>query len=235
MSTTGVIVLVGPCRSVSAMSEPSAVRAPTVWVIVVAAGSGQRFGGPKQYAPLAGRRVLDWSIDAARSVADGVVLVVPAEAAAEPEPAVDAVVVGGVTRSDSVRAGLAALPDDARVVLVHDGARPLATHALFRSVADAVLAGTDAAVPVVPVVDTVCDAHGGPVDRDDLRAVQTPQGFEARALRRVHAARPDSTDDASLVVAGGGRLRLVAGERWNLKITEPSDLVVAEAILAAGS
>jgi 2-C-methyl-D-erythritol 4-phosphate cytidylyltransferase len=175
--------------------------------------------------------VLDWSIDVARSVADGVVLVVPAEALDDPEPAVDAVVVGGATRSDSVRAGLAVVPDDAAVVLVHDGARPLADHALFRSVVDAVLAGSDAAVPVVAVVDTVCDHHGSPVDRDVLRAVQTPQGFEAVALRRVHAARPDATDDASLVVAGGGRLRHVQGDRWNLKITEPTDLVVAEAIL----
>ena len=217
------------------MSDLPPTSAPAVWVVVVAAGTGQRFGGAKQYAPLAGRRVLDWSIDMARSVAHGVVLVVPADAADEPEPAVDAVVVGGATRSASVRAGLAAVPLEAAVVLVHDGARPLASHALFRSVVDAVLAGADAAVPVVPVVDTVCDSHGDPVDREDLRAVQTPQGFEGIALRRVHAARPEATDDASLVVSGGGRLRLVHGERWNLKITEPSDLVVAEAILAAGS
>ncbi len=217
------------------MSGQPPTSVPAVWVIVVAAGTGQRFGGAKQYAPLAGRRVVDWSIDMARSVAHGVVLVVPADAADEAEPAVDAVVVGGATRSESVRAGLAAVPLAAAVVLVHDGARPLASHALFRSVVDAVLAGADAAVPVVPVVDTVCDSHGDPVDRDDLRAVQTPQGFEGIALRRVHAARPEATDDASLVVGGGGRLRLVHGERWNLKITDPSDLVVAEAILAAGS
>lgn len=233
MSSVGFIAR--RCRSVQQMSDLPPTSAPAVWVVVVAAGTGQRFGGAKQYAPLAGRRVLDWSIDMARSVAHGVVLVVPADAADEPEPAVDAVVVGGATRSASVRAGLAAVPLEAAVVLVHDGARPLASHALFRSVVDAVLAGADAAVPVVPVVDTVCDSHGDPVDREDLRAVQTPQGFEGIALRRVHAARPEATDDASLVVSGGGRLRLVHGERWNLKITEPSDLVVAEAILAAGS
>ncbi|MBA3280918.1 MAG: 2-C-methyl-D-erythritol 4-phosphate cytidylyltransferase [Acidimicrobiia bacterium] len=213
------------------MSEPAPPSHPGVWAIVVAAGCGDRFGGLKQYAPLAGRRVLDWSIDGARSVADGVVLVVPAEASEEPEPAVDAVVVGGVTRSESVRAGLAVVPAEVGVVLVHDGARPLADHALFRSVVDAVLAGADAAVPVVPVVDTVCDSRGVPVDRDQLRVVQTPQGFTTDALRRVHAARPDATDDASLVASGGGRLRLVQGERWNLKITEPGDLLVATAIL----
>lgn len=213
------------------MSEPTPPSHPGVWAIVVAAGSGDRYGGLKQYAPLAGRRVLDWSIDGARSVADGVVLVVPADASEEPEPAVDAVVVGGVTRSESVRAGLAVVPPEVGVVLVHDGARPLADHALFRSVVDAVLAGADAAVPVVPVVDTVCDSRGVPVDRDQLRVVQTPQGFTTDALRRVHAARPDATDDASLVASGGGRLRLVQGERWNLKITEPGDLLVATAIL----
>jgi 2-C-methyl-D-erythritol 4-phosphate cytidylyltransferase len=213
------------------MTSDLTPAAGSVWVIVVAAGSGSRFGGPKQHAPLAGRRVVDWSIDAARSVADGVVLVVPAADQSTAEPAVDAVVAGGATRSESVRAGLAAVPADAAVVLVHDGARPLASHALFRSVVDAVLAGADAVVPAVAVVDTVTDLHGVPVDRDVLRAVQTPQGFRSAALHAVHATRPDATDDASLVVAGGGRLRTVQGERWNLKITEPDDLLVAEAIL----
>jgi 2-C-methyl-D-erythritol 4-phosphate cytidylyltransferase len=176
--------------------------------------------------------VVDWSIDAARSVADGVVLVVPPDDVdSVAEPAVDVVVAGGASRSDSVRAGLAAVPADAEVVLVHDGARPLATHALFRAVVDAVLAGADAAVPVAPVVDTVTDPHGTPVDRDALRAVQTPQGFRATVLRAVHATQPDATDDATLVVAGGGRLRHVHGARWNLKITEPDDLVVAEALM----
>jgi 2-C-methyl-D-erythritol 4-phosphate cytidylyltransferase len=203
----------------------------STWVIVVAAGSGRRFGGAKQYAPLLGRRVVDWSLEAARSVADGVVLVVPPERAGDHEPGADRVVAGGDTRSSSVRAGLAAVPDDATVVLVHDGARPVASHALFRSVVDAVLAGAEVAVPVQPLVDTVTDEHGVPVDRDALRAVQTPQGFAADVLRRVHASGPEATDDASLVVAAGGRLRQVSGERWNLKVTEPDDLHVAETIL----
>jgi len=202
-------------------------------VVIVAAGSGTRFGGAKQYAPLAGRRVLDWPLEVARSVADGVVLVVAPEAIGDVEPVADVVVAGGATRSESVRAGLDAVPLDASVVLVHDGARPIASHALFRSVVDAVLAGADAVVPVVPVVDTVTDVRGDLVDRDSLRAVQTPQGFDPSILRRVHAGRPEATDDASLVAAAGGRLRQVQGERWNLKITEADDLVVAEALLAA--
>ncbi|MGI8755191.1 MAG: IspD/TarI family cytidylyltransferase, partial [Acidimicrobiales bacterium] len=106
------------------MTEPRIDSGEGVWAVVVAAGSGSRFGGPKQYAPLAGRRVLDWSVDAARSVADGVVLVVSDDRACDDEPAVDAVVAGGATRSASVRAGLAAVPETAEVVIVHDGARP---------------------------------------------------------------------------------------------------------------
>jgi 2-C-methyl-D-erythritol 4-phosphate cytidylyltransferase len=206
-------------------------RPGSTWVVVVAAGSGSRFGGAKQWAPLAGRRVVDWSIDAARSVADGVVLVVPPGDADTSEPAVDVVVAGADTRSGSVRAGLAAVPADAAVVLVHDAARPLASHGLFRSVADAVLAGADAVVPTVAVVDTVTDQDGTAVDRDGLRIVQTPQGFRTEALRRVHALAPEATDDSTLVRAAGGRLRAVQGERWNLKVTEPDDLAVAEALL----
>lgn len=203
----------------------------SVWAIVVAAGSGSRFGGAKQYAPLLGRRVLDWSLDAARSVSDGVVLVVAEGHELDDEPGADVVVVGGRTRSESVRAGLAEVPDGAAVVVVHDAARPLASHGLFRATVDAVMAGADVAVPVAPVVDTVTDEHGTAVDRDGLRIVQTPQAFAADVLRRIHASSPEATDDASLVVAAGGRLRQVGGERWNLKITEADDLVVAEAIL----
>lgn len=212
------------------MSAPSSPDAAPVWVVVVAAGRGQRFGGAKQYESLAGRRVIDWSLAAARTVADGVVVVVPAESMTE-EPAADVVVSGGETRSASVRAGLAAVPDDAGVILVHDAARPVASHAVFRSVVDAVLAGADVAVPVVAVPDSVCDPSGLPIGRDGLRLVQTPQGFAADALRRVHAAAPEATDDASLVVGAGGRVRLVQGERWNLKITEPDDLAVAALFL----
>ncbi len=220
----------GWCRSVPSVTD-SADETPPVWVVVVAAGAGRRFGGAKQYAPLAGRRVLDWSIDVARSVADGIVLVVAPDAIDDPEPAVDVVVSGRATRSGSVRAGLAAVPAEAQVVLVHDGARPLAGHGVFRAVVDAVLTGADAAVPVIEVVDSICDQHGSAVDRSALRAVQTPQGFAVEILRRVHRGDPEATDDASLVAAAGGRVRLVQGERWNLKVTDPADLVVAEAIL----
>ena len=204
-----------------------------VWAIIVAAGSGRRFGGAKQYEPLAGRRVIDWSVAAARTVADGVVLVVAPDHAGEAEPAADAVVAGADTRSGSVRAGLAAVPSDAEVVVVHDGTRPLADAALFRAVVDAVRAGADAAVPGVPVVDTLRARAGGTVDRDGLVAVQTPQAFRAGPLRAAHAGEAEATDDASLVEAAGGKVVVVNGSPINLKITRRDDLVVAEALLRA--
>ena len=200
-----------------------------VWVIVVAAGSGARFGGAKQYEPLAGRRVLDWSLDAARSCADGVVLVV-GDGAPVDEPA-DRVVTGGATRAQSVRAGLEAVPDDAAIVLVHDAARPLASPALFEATVAAVRAGADAVVPGVTPVDTMRSVDGGVIDRDLLVAVQTPQGFGASVLRAAHAGHGDATDDAGLVEAIGGSVTVIEGEPANRKITTPEDLLIAEALL----
>jgi 2-C-methyl-D-erythritol 4-phosphate cytidylyltransferase len=215
-------------------SPPSAPVSGPVWVVVVAGGSGTRFGALKQYEPLAGRRVLDWSLDAARSGSAGVVLVVPSEQLGKPEPQADVVVAGGTTRSGSVRAGLAAVPDDAAVVLVHDAARPLASPALFDAVIGAVAAGADAAVPAVAVADTLRRLDGAAVDRSELVAVQTPQGFRAEALRAVHEAEPEATDDASLIEAAGGCVVVVPGEARNRKITDPDDLRMAEALLRTG-
>ncbi|HET6949568.1 MAG TPA: IspD/TarI family cytidylyltransferase [Acidimicrobiales bacterium] len=204
-----------------------------VWVIVVAAGEGRRFGGAKQYAPLAGRRVLDWSLDAARSVADGVVIVVPPERRGDDEPLADAVATGAATRSGSVRAGLALVPAGAEVIVVHDGARPLAGPALFAAVVEAVRAGADAALPGLPVSDSLRDRAGGPVDREGLVAVQTPQAFRGPSLRAAHAGDPEATDDASLVEAAGGKVVVVDGSPENIKITARADLAVAEALLGA--
>lgn len=206
-----------------------------VWAIVVAAGSGDRFGGPKQYQLLANRRVLDRAVDAVRAVSEGVVLVVAPDRPLDAEPQVDVVVHGGATRSESVRAGLAAVPDDADVVLVHDAARPLATPALATAVLAAVTTGADAAVPALPVADTVKRVAGDTVletfDRTTLVAVQTPQGFRADVLRKAHAESLDGTDDAALVEAAGGRVVVVPGEPHNLKLTRPDDLRIAEALL----
>lgn len=195
---------------------------------MVAGGSGTRFGARKQYLRLGGRRVLDWALDAAAAHSDGVVLVVPADVADEPEAKADVVVAGGATRSASVRAGLAAVPDEAAVIVVHDAARPVPVPHVWRAVLEAVAAGADAAVPGVPVTDTLRSIHGGVVDRSSLVAVQTPQAFRAAALRAAHADGGDATDDASLVEARGGNVVLVDGDPRNLKITTPADLSVAE-------
>jgi 2-C-methyl-D-erythritol 4-phosphate cytidylyltransferase len=205
----------------------------SVWVVVVAAGSGTRYGAAKQYEPLGGRRVLDWSLAAARGVADGVVAVVPPDRAGDREPLADAVAGGGDSRSASVRAGLARVPAGAEVVVVHDGARPLAAPDLFAAVIAAVRDGADAAVPGVPLADTLRWRSGGVADRDGLVAVQTPQAFRTASLRAAHAAGGEATDDASLVEAAGGKVVVVDGSPLNLKITNPHDLAVAEALLRA--
>lgn len=204
----------------------------STWVVVVAGGSGTRFGGAKQYAPLAGRRVLDWSLVAARHHADGVVLVVAAEFAEAPEQLADVVVAGGATRSASVRAGLAAVPTDANIIVVHDAARPLADPDLFGRVIAAVRAGAPAVLPGIAVADTIRHRRGGVVDRDELVRVQTPQAFRAAALRAAHAGGGEATDDAGLVEQRGGEVTIVEGDPANLKITDADDLVIAEALLA---
>jgi 2-C-methyl-D-erythritol 4-phosphate cytidylyltransferase len=207
----------------------------SVWAVVVAAGAGVRFGTLKQYQQLGDRRVLDWALERARAVADGVVLVVPPERAGESEHGVDAVIAGAETRSGSVRAGLAAVPHEAEVVVVHDAARPLASVALFERVIEAVRDGADGAVPGVPLFDTVKVVEDGVVaetlDRARLVAVQTPQAFAAATLRRAHEDGREGTDDASLVEAIGGRVVVVPGEDANAKITTQHDLVVARAFV----
>jgi 2-C-methyl-D-erythritol 4-phosphate cytidylyltransferase len=207
-------------------------RPPAVWAVVVGGGSGQRFGRLKQFELLGNERMIDRSRRIAESVCDGVVLVVPA-ADAEREGAV----AGGATRSDSVRAGLAAVPPEADIICVHDAARPLASAALYRRVIDAVVAGAAGAVPGVPVVDTIKVVDAGGVitatpDRASLAAVQTPQAFTAAALRAAHAAGGDGTDDASLVELAGGRCVVVPGEATNRKITDAADLEWARIELA---
>jgi len=203
-----------------------------VWAVVVGGGSGQRFGAAKQYERLGNERVIDRSRRVAESVCDGVVIVVP-PADAEREGGV----AGGATRSASVRAGLAAVPDEADIVCVHDAARPMAGVELYRCVIDAVRAGADGAVPAVPVSDTIKIVDGDGVivetpERASLVAVQTPQAFRADMLRKAHAEGREGTDDASLVEAIGGRVVTVPGDVANRKITDRVDLDWANAHLA---
>ncbi len=226
-------------------------------VVLLAAGGGTRLGAgrPKALVPLAGRPLFGHSLRTiARSGLFGeVVLVVPpGDAGREvasrgrvlldrlpaPVPALR-VVPGGARRRDSVRAGLAACPR-ARHVLVHDAARPLAGPELFRRVLEAA-ARFGAAVPVVPVADAlVREAEGhvaAEVSREDLRAVQTPQGFDRELLVRAHdEADPawDAPDDGALVRRLGAPVAVVPGERGNVKVTWPEDLVLAGRMLGGG-
>jgi 2-C-methyl-D-erythritol 4-phosphate cytidylyltransferase len=208
----------------------------SVAAVVVAAGQGQRFGGPKQFAVLNHDTVTAHSVRAARSVAERVVLVVPANYQGNGEGA-DVVVIGGLTRAESVRAGLDECAD-ADVIVVHDAARPMATSSLFAAVVDAVIAGADGAIPGLPLADTVKRIrHDGDTtvvssteDRDELMTVQTPQAFAREVLIRAHASGDDATDDAALVEAMGGRVVVVPGELDNVKITVPGDLAKASSI-----
>ena len=208
-------------------------RRAVVWSVVVAAGSGARFGGDQQAADLAGQPVVVRSVRAAASVSDWVVVVVAANRRSAVVDllagldGVEAVVDGGSTWSASVRCGLAAVPADAEVVLVHDGARPLATPDLFRRVVGAVCLGAEAVVPGIPVADSLRSAEGRVIERDGVITVQTPQGFAAEVLRRAHADGGEASDDATLVEAAGATVVVVEGEPANLKVTRPIDLALA--------
>jgi len=204
-----------------------------VWTIVVAGGSSQRFGRPKQYESLGDMRILDRSMATAQDASEGVVLVVP-----QADVVSEGGVAGGTSRSESVRNGLAAVPADATIICVHDAARPFASLDLYRRVVTTVVAGADCAIPGVAVVDTikVVDAASNVVatpDRAMLRAVQTPQAFRADVLRSAHAGGAEGTDDAALVEASGGTVVVVAGEDDNRKITYPEDLEWARRLIAS--
>ena len=211
----------------------------SVWIVVVAAGSGTRFGGPKQYELLGSSRLVDRSVATASRAADHVVLVVAPDDLDDvrtqfhAHPSVT-VAAGGSTRSASVRGGLAVIPNDAEVIVVHDAARPLASDDLFARVIAAVRAGADAAVPGIAVADTLRRRAGGVVDREGVVAVQTPQAFRADALRTAHADEPAASDDATLVEAIGGKVVIVSGETTNFKITTSHDLMVARLLVEAG-
>jgi 2-C-methyl-D-erythritol 4-phosphate cytidylyltransferase len=207
--------------------------------LIVAAGRGERLGsdGPKALVVLEGRSMLEWSLDVLSAVCDSVVVALPEGVDA---PAGTIGVVGGAHRSLSVRAALAAAPDGADQVIVHDAARPLVTVELVRACIDA-LDGVDAAIAAAAVTDTVKEADSAArvvrtLDRSRLWAVQTPQVFRREALERALAQRDDvlaaATDDASLVEAQGGAVRVVAASPENLKVTTPLDLLLAQALLA---
>lgn len=213
----------------------------SVWAILVAAGRGERLGldRPKAFAKLGDEPLLAEPLrrlDASPWV-DAIVLVAPsgweepAILLAEEEGCskVHACVTGGATRSDSVRAGLAEVPAEALVVLVHDAARPLLPDEVVARVLAPLSEGWDGVVPGIPVGDTLkrAGSDGGvqeTVAREGLWAIQTPQAFAAEALRRAQTNDAEATDCAGLVEAAGGRVKIVEGDPRLLKVTSAADL-----------
>lgn len=216
----------------------------SVWAILAAAGSGERLGldRPKAFAPLNDRPLVTEPVERldASEWIEGIVIAAPPEweepcilVAEEVAAAkVAKAVTGGRTRSESVRAALAEVPEDATVVLVHDAARPLITDDMIERVISALGDGWEGAVPVLPVSDTVKRVEGEAVvetiDREGLATAQTPQAFLAPVLRDAFATLQQtvtkSTDCAALVEANGGRVRAVEGDPRLLKVTTPADL-----------
>ena len=212
----------------------------SVWAVLVAAGRGERLGEdrPKAFVRLGELPLLAEPLrrlDESEWI-DSVVVVVPAE---WEEPAillaeeigaskVSACVTGGATRTASVRAGVADVPEDAAVILVHDAARPLLPADVVPRLLGALGEGFDGALPGLPLADTVKRVRDGAVaetlSRDELVAVQTPQAFVAPVLRAALARGEEGTDCASLVEASGGRVRVVDGDERLLKITTRADL-----------
>jgi 2-C-methyl-D-erythritol 4-phosphate cytidylyltransferase len=215
---------------------------------LVAAGTGERLGAdrPKAFVRLGGRPLLAESMERLdrSGWVDAIVVAAPpgweepvillAEEIVASK--VVTAVTGGATRADSVRAALAEVPDDAIAVLVHDAARPLVDDDVLGRVLEPLSEGVDGVVPALSLVDTVKRVRGSEVaenvDRDGLVAVQTPQAFPADALRRAFAAgAADATDCSSLVLAAGGRVRVVDGSPRLLKVTTPEDLELVESWL----
>ncbi|KAA3638297.1 MAG: 2-C-methyl-D-erythritol 4-phosphate cytidylyltransferase [Armatimonadetes bacterium] len=197
--------------------------------MVLAAGSGQRYGGPKHELDLGGLPLWKRSVSVLESAGiDTVIVVGP----------VDGGIPGGARRRDSVAAGLAKIPDSVEWVLIHDAARPLITRRLVATVVDAARIGnSDGVIPALAVTDTLKLVDGDTVlktvDRSQIAAVQTPQAFRTRLLREAHLIDPedDATDDAGLIERIGGTVTIVPGDRTNIKITYEGDLELAERLI----
>jgi 2-C-methyl-D-erythritol 4-phosphate cytidylyltransferase len=221
--------------------------------LVAAAGRGERLGPgmPKALRPLGGVPMLVHAVRALASsrVVDIVVVAAPEDSAESVQSMLTGqsfgaevvVITGGDTRQDSVARALLTLPDDVDVVLVHDAARPLVPGELVAAVVAAVRHGHPAVVPGLLVVDTIKQVDGNSdvqrtVDRSELRAIQTPQGFDRHVLQRAHASvdldDSPASDDAFLVERLGLPVHVIPGHEEAFKVTRPFDVVMAEAVLA---
>ena len=216
------------------------------YAIIVAGGSGTRMGAalPKQFLDLCGKPVLYWSIKAFMDALPDVrlILVLPAQQLSLGNIVLQAfqeridttIVAGGDTRFASVAAGLKEVPADA-VVLVHDGARPLVSVRVIQQCYETARE-QGSAIPVIPVADSIRQLSGTSsraIPREGLHIVQTPQAFRAALLQQAFRQpyQDAFTDEASVLEAAGGMIHLIEGERSNLKITTPEDLVIAAALM----
>ena len=221
--------------------------------VIVAGGKSLRFGGNtlKQFTEVGGRILLAWTIDKfERAVSiESICLVVPADTietikvviAAERFLKVKTVVVGGETRSQSVMAGLSAIPDKTGLVAIHDGARPLVSPSdIDRVVAVAAVGEGSAAILAVPASDAIKRTSGGVVrttiERDELFYAQTPQVFDLSVIRTAYSERGDRAfaDDSALVEEHGVKVQIVEPTFPNIKVTRPEDLVLIESLLLKG-
>jgi 2-C-methyl-D-erythritol 4-phosphate cytidylyltransferase len=205
-----------------------------VWAVVLAGGGGNRFGGLKQFAELGGQSLLRRTVSTAAAATDGVVVVLPEGHDWDGE-AVRAT--GGATRAESVRAGLAQVPDSAQVIVVCDAAHPLASAALYDRVIAAVRAGADGAVPGLPLTDAVKAVLPGEIAGETTPAgghvsAQMPMAFRAAALRQAHRRTAAAVEDSAMISADGGRVVIVPGEPTNVHVTTPAELDVARALMS---
>ena len=215
------------------------------YVVIVAGGRGSRMGSPvpKQFMPLNGKPMLCYAIEAFHAAhATEIILVVPPDEMSSAEIVLKSYlsgipvtyVGGGETRYQSVQNGLKKITGEG-IVFVHDGARPVVSVSLIeRCCAQAIARGS--AIPAIAVTDSIRMISGNatmPVNRDQLRIIQTPQTFQAHIILPafLQEYNADFTDEASVVEAHGTKVLLIEGERSNIKVTTPDDLVLAAALL----
>ncbi len=223
---------------------------PEIFVAVVAAGVGARYGAsvPKQFVAMGGRPVVMHTVDRLRELLPGakMVLVISEsmmamwkELCVEHSFVSPDVVAGGATRGESVAKALAVMPDTADVAVVHDGVRPVVARRIIDAGLKALTGGAEGAIPAVPETQSLrrhVDGGWVPVDRAEYVAVQTPQFFDAHLLRKAYAELDPArfTDDASMLSAlGHDRVEIVAGDPHNIKITHPLDVEIAALYISA--
>ncbi len=205
-----------------------------IWGVVYAAGTGRRFGGLKQFERIGGARLVDRCLAALAPVCDHLVVVLPA-AVEWDGPVVAAAVTGGATNPESVRAGVAAVAADARVIVLHSPSHPLASTTLVRRVVDHLATGVDAACAIAPLHDALrrLDDKGNVVEalpKTNVVSIQMPLAFRADVLRAALASDTSGSDAQSIVERHGGRVGTIIGEATNIHVTTRDELEMARCL-----